>query len=148
MLNAIALRSTLLLLSFLLLSFHLLPAAVDCRGPRNRQERVVCASPELLDLDLRLSSVFQKVLAIRPESKHKQLQYEQISREDSSGGCWDRIDCIKERYTERIAALRDRSCIWSQIDRLGYRTFAGVEQIDAPVNGGSKDDPQPNDPLF
>ena len=42
---------------------HILPAAVDCRNPRTRQQRVVCANPNLMDLDRHLSSVYEKALA-------------------------------------------------------------------------------------
>jgi uncharacterized protein len=84
---------------------QVLPAAVDCHNPKNRQQRVVCATAELSDLDRQLSGLHEKVLATASESRRKQLEYEQSSWEDSSGGCWDRADCIKKRYTDRIAAV-------------------------------------------
>jgi uncharacterized protein len=84
---------------------QVLSAAVDCHNPKNRQQRVACATPELMDMDRQLSGLYEKVLATAPESRRKQLEYEQSSWEDSSGGCWDRADCIKKRYTDRIAAV-------------------------------------------
>jgi hypothetical protein len=84
---------------------QVLSAAVDCRNPKNRQERVVCANPELMDLDRQLSSVYEKAMAEKSGAERQQFAYDQSSWEDSSGGCWDRADCIKKRYTDRIAAL-------------------------------------------
>jgi len=85
---------------------HQLSGAVDCGNPRNRQERVVCANPELLNLDRQLASEYQKALAGKSAVERPQLEMDQRSWEESSGGCWDRVDCIKKRYTDRIAFLQ------------------------------------------
>jgi len=89
----------------LLLSFHLLSAAVDCRIPRNQQQRIVCSNPELTSLDQHLSRVYGQAMAAAPGMERKHLQDDQRSWEEDSGGCWDRIDCIKKRYSDRIASL-------------------------------------------
>jgi uncharacterized protein len=78
---------------------------VDCRSPKNRQERVVCATADLVDLDHQLSSRYEKLLAMSWGTRRIQLENEQVSWETSSGGCRDRVDCIGKRYTDRIAAL-------------------------------------------
>ena len=85
---------------------QVLAAAVDCRSPRNRQERVVCATPELMELDRQFASVYQKALAGRSAVERQELAIDQRSWEESSGGCWDRVDCIKKRYTDRIAFFK------------------------------------------
>src|ERR1035441_1541027 len=90
----------------LLLSFHLLPAAVDCGMPLTRQQRVVCATPELMKLDQQLWSVYKSVLAARSGIERSQIEHDQASWEVSSGGCWDRVDCLKKRYTDRIASFQ------------------------------------------
>ena len=89
----------------LLLCSHLLSAAVDCRNPSTRQQRVVCANPELMDLDRQLSILYQKALTEKSGFERQELENYQRSWEDSSGGCWDRVDCIKKRYMDRLAAL-------------------------------------------
>jgi uncharacterized protein len=97
-----ALCCTLIMLS----SAELLTATVDCRAPRTRQQRVVCASPELFDLDRQLSAALERAKAVRPAgSEQAQLEYEQTAWELDSGGCWDRVECIRKRYVDRIAAL-------------------------------------------
>jgi hypothetical protein len=44
-------------------------------------------------------------MAAAPGVERKHLQDDQRSWEEDSGGCWDRIDCIKKRYSDRIASL-------------------------------------------
>ena len=100
MLKTIAVR-----IAFLLLSVHVLSAAVDCRSPRNRQQRIVCSNPELMNLDQHLSRVYGQAMAAAPGTERKRLQDEQRSWEDDGGGCWERVDCIKKRYSDRIATL-------------------------------------------
>jgi uncharacterized protein len=92
-------------LAILLSSFQILSAAVDCRNPRTRQQRVVCANPELMELDRQLSGQYDKLLVTTSANRRKQLEYEQSSWEDSSGGCWEQVDCIRKRYADRIAAV-------------------------------------------
>jgi hypothetical protein len=92
--------------ALLLLSFHLLSAAVDCATPLTRQQQVVCATPELMNLDQQLWTVYQKALAATPVDGRRQFEHDQASWEVSSGGCWDRVACLKSRYIERIALFQ------------------------------------------
>ncbi len=88
---------------------HLLLAAVDCNYPRSMQQGVVCRTPELMDLDHRLSVVLEDLLPkLSPEERHH-LEGEQGDWDVSSGGCWDRVECLKKRYLDRIAELEARS---------------------------------------
>ena len=80
-------------------------AAVDCHSPRTRQQRTVCANPVLIEIDQQLTLSIQKVVAASSEDERKQLETDQHSWESDAGGCWDRVDCIKKRYGDRIAAL-------------------------------------------
>ena len=91
--------------ALLLFSFHLLSAAVDRSTPLTRQQRVVCASSELLLLDEQLWSAYKKALATTSGTERRQLEHDEASWEVGGGGCWDRGDCIKKRYIDRIAAL-------------------------------------------
>ncbi|MCE5309145.1 MAG: hypothetical protein LLG20_16010 [Acidobacteriales bacterium] len=92
-------------ISLFFLSLHILSAAVDCRYPKNRQQRVVCATPELLEFDRQLSTVYEKALAVSSGSERTLLEREQGWWETYSGGCWERVDCIKKRYIDRAATL-------------------------------------------
>ena len=94
---------------------HILPAAVDCRNPRTRQQRVVCANPNLMDLDRHLSSVYEKALAVKSGAERQQFAYDQSSWEDSSGGCWEQVDCIREWYTDRILFFQGLGLTRAQI---------------------------------
>lgn len=100
------LRHAIRLLLILFAMASILPAAVDCRNPKNRQQRVVCATPELLDLDRQLSIQYEKALAEKSGAERQQFAYDQSSWQNSSGGCWEQVDCIKKNYTNRIAALQ------------------------------------------
>lgn len=84
---------------------QVLPAAVDCRHPRTRQQRVVCANPELLNLDQQLSGDFERALAAASGAERRKLEYDQTDWEDGSGGCWEQVDCLRKRYVDRIAVL-------------------------------------------
>jgi uncharacterized protein len=97
------LRSTL----FLIAVSQTISAAVDCHSPRSRQQRVVCVTPELMILDQQLSAQYDKALAATSGVERTQLEADQHSWEYDSGGCWDRVDCIRKRYSDRIAALQD-----------------------------------------
>lgn len=101
----VLLKRRAVLCTLALLSLHPLSAAVDCRNPQTRQQRVVCANPELISLDQHLSRVYKRALAASSETQRKQLEYDQTSWETSGGGCWERVDCIEKRYTDRIGSL-------------------------------------------
>jgi len=92
--------------ALLLVFFQCLSAAVDCGAPLTREQRVVCATPELMNLDQQLWSVYKTALAATSGTERKQFEHDQAAWEVSSGGCGDRVDCITKRYTDRIAVLR------------------------------------------
>ena len=99
--KAVAVRSALLFISF-----HLLSAAVNCGSPLTRQQRVVCATPELVSLDQQLWTVYQRALRTASETERKKLDHDQAEWEVSSGGCWEQVDCIRKRFADRIDALQ------------------------------------------
>ncbi len=103
--STVPLKRCAVLCALALVSLHPLSAAVECRNPQTRQQRVVCANPELIDLDQHLSRVYKRALAASSETQRKQLEYDQTGWESSSGGCWERVDCIEKRYTDRIGSL-------------------------------------------
>src|ERR1039458_9512663 len=102
---AMPVRHAIRLLLILFVVVQVSWAAVDCGNPLTRQQRVVCATPELMDLDRQLWSVYKSVLAARSGIERSQIEHDQASWEVSSGACWDRVDCIKKRYMDRLAAL-------------------------------------------
>src|ERR1035441_790029 len=59
------LRCSLRLAPILFAVSPLLSAAVDCGNPLTRQQRVVCATPELVNLDRQLWSIYKSLLAAR-----------------------------------------------------------------------------------
>jgi hypothetical protein len=59
-----------------------------------------------MDLDRQLWSVYKSVLAARSGIERSQIEHDQASWEVSSGGCWEQVDCIKKRYTDRIASFQ------------------------------------------
>ena len=103
--SAVLLKRCAVLCALALLSLHPLSAAVDCRNPQTPQQRVVCANPELINLDQHLSSVYKRALTASSETQRKQLEYDQTSWENSGGGCWERVDCIEKWYADRIGSL-------------------------------------------
>jgi len=103
--STVLLKRCAVLCALALLSLHPLAAAVDCRNPQTRQQQVVCANPELINLDQHLSRVYKRALAASSETQRKQLEHDQTSWENSGGGCWERVDCIEKRYTDRIGSL-------------------------------------------
>ena len=124
--------------ALLLLSFQLLSAAIDCRSPRTRQQRVVCANPELTNLDQRLSGIFESALTAASGTERQRLQYDQTSWEGISGGCWERVDCISKRYTDRIATLETLSVQASAASAIRPPPTVG--------DGAKSSDPTPHTP--
>ena len=103
--STVLLKRWAVLCTLALLSLHPLSAAVDCRNPQTRWQRAVCANPELINLDQHLSRVYKRALVASSEAQRKQLEYDQTSWENSGGGCWERVDCVEKRYTDRIGSL-------------------------------------------
>lgn len=66
----------------------------------------MCANPDLITLDKQLVGVFEKALAAVSLTERKRLEYDQSFWDASSGACWDRVDCIRKRYADRIVALQ------------------------------------------
>jgi len=140
--------------ALLLFSFHLLSAAVDCSTPLTRQQRVLCANSELLILDEQLWSAYKKALAKTSGTERRQFEHDEASWEVSGGGCWDRVDCIKKRYIDRIAALQGVGLAGAQGPRQ-TEPEPGSESSGAPrappkqaksghasLHGGSAADPK------
>jgi uncharacterized protein len=72
---AMPVRHAIRLLLILFVVAQVSSAAVDCGNPLTRQQRVVCATPELMDLDRQLWSVYKSVLAARSGIERKQVDW-------------------------------------------------------------------------
>lgn len=133
-------RLTNVTIALLLVSMASVWAAVDCRAPRTRQQRVVCTNADLVELDRQLETAIQKAMAASSESAREQLRIEQSSWESESGGCWDRLDCIRKRYEVRLAA----------VEAIIVRTPSGAPDVPTQANrtatSARQSDVNPSDP--
>jgi len=98
---------------FLLASTTGFAASFDCAKAKTTQEKAICASPELSDLDDQMAAAYQALLKIAP------LEYAAAVREDQRGWlneralkCGPKLDeeklqaCLKDEYKSRIPELR------------------------------------------
>jgi len=113
-------RSTISAIGLVLLSHAFINPAyarpIDCRKAEAGIERAICANPELLDVDFRLSSVYHSVL--RSVSGRQSILGKRIVKsqrlwkaqrnfawQNRKGRCYRDDECLVLMYEERIAEL-------------------------------------------
>jgi uncharacterized protein len=88
----------------------------DCAAASGEIEELICATPELATLDLRLDSVWREIegqLATGswPESEQDLVRAEQRGWIGGRNDCWKAADpeaCARELYLQRIVTLQAR----------------------------------------
>lgn len=78
------------------------PASFDCAKAATPVERMICASPELGELDARMSRDFHQARVLIPGARDEQPAW--LAQRDS---CVSH-DCVAEAYRRRIHALQER----------------------------------------
>jgi uncharacterized protein len=86
-------------------------AQIGCVGHLTPTETVICATPELMQLDRMLGAAYQAALRLAPDPKvMRSEQRNWIARRNQC----DRYDCLKPQYRSRIAELQS-----AQVKTLG-----------------------------
>jgi uncharacterized protein len=79
----------------------------DCAKPANKAQQMVCAEPQLTDLDRRVQSAYQQALA-RPGTDQATLTAAQGAFASARDACADTGDmrtCVTEAYQTRLVEL-------------------------------------------
>src|SRR5690348_16240723 len=80
-------------------------AAVDCAAPKTPEQQIICKVPELLEVSRRLSSAYED--ALRQAGAYRtDLECDQGIWEGSGLQCYRNVECIKQRYLDRISSLQ------------------------------------------
>lgn len=94
------LRSLAMILGMCAISLQ--AQAMDCAKASTQVERMICTSPKLQALDLRLNDVFRVAVVVAPEAKA--LRDEQRKWLAVRNVCPDE-KCVSDAYTQRVAVL-------------------------------------------
>lgn len=90
-------------------SGNLLAASFDCTKASTHVEKMICANPQLRDLDGQLGAIYQQLKETLAESEIKTLQQEQSAwlkaRDTQLTNCGKDVDCAIAVYTNRITQL-------------------------------------------
>jgi uncharacterized protein len=78
-------------------------ASFDCAKATSKNEKAICASPELSLLDEKLASFYKQTRSLAPSTDA--LKQQQINWIKSVGTCDGNIDCLIAAYNNRIQVL-------------------------------------------
>jgi uncharacterized protein YecT (DUF1311 family) len=76
----------------------------NCQNASTKVEKMICSNDELSELDMQLSVVYKKVLAVDPD-KELLKKYQDNWRKNIRDGC-TLESCVKSAYKNRIAELK------------------------------------------
>ena|SRR5436190_8388826 len=80
-------------------------ASFDCKSPRNSNEKLICQSTELTDLDSKMSTLFNNVLDSLSNTDRQELRTSQREWLKERLDCGDDFICTKSAYAQRIDRL-------------------------------------------
>jgi uncharacterized protein len=81
-------------------------ASFDCKSPKNPNERLICRSTELSELDGNMADLFNSVLSRLDNTARQEQQNSQRRWLKERLDCGDDFICTKEAYSERIETLK------------------------------------------
>jgi uncharacterized protein YecT (DUF1311 family) len=77
----------------------------DCRKNKNADERTICASRDLAELDVRMSSEYFRLLNTLSGSARDRLQVQQKEWLTHRRNCGSAVRCLLNRHEERLDEL-------------------------------------------
>jgi uncharacterized protein len=105
-----SLRSALLVIAALT-SGSVLAASFDCTRARLPDEKAVCASRQLSEMDVEMSVRYQMLTGLVAMGARGNMQDEQQTWLTSRHACGDSKSCLLALYRQRIAKLKEQYAI-------------------------------------
>lgn len=82
-------------------------ASFDCARARTPDERAICKSRELSELDVRMAVWYEAVTGLVPMGTRGAIQDEQHEWLERRGRCGSDFGCLRRAYNRRIGELHD-----------------------------------------
>lgn len=104
----------------------------DCAKAGHEAETLICKTPELMNLDNWLASVFADAQRAAPADAKTALQAEQSGWAKGRNDCWkvsNKSGCIADAYRHRIAELRARWQLVPPEQTVNFTCDEGVEAV-------------------
>jgi uncharacterized protein len=109
--------------AFVIFSMSVHAASFDCRSAKHPNEKLICQSTELSELDDKMVTLFNNVRNLLSNIDRHELEKSQRDWLKNRLDCGDDFICTKEEYTRRIARL---NAVLAKLTAQGH--FAGAAQ--------------------
>jgi uncharacterized protein len=106
----------------LLVTQQALATGMDCTKAASAVEKTICADTSLYELDVQMGSAYRGLIDASPQSK-SELKTAQRAWLKTRNQCTENIDCLDQRYRERLLSLQQ------QKDEAVAHQPAGIDRL-------------------